>query len=563
MRVVGLSPLHHNASIALLEEGEIRSAIENDKMTRVRTPGFPDAALEFCLDSAGLKWDELDFVAVASQSEMGAVAQALRASRRSTIRWASIANNNLVDCGWVNQTNNLEISHQRRTAGPSVIYFDHHLCHAASAFYPSPFDRALIITADEVGDGISLMVAVGEGTRIRSVERFAFPHSLGKAYSLVTNLLGFRPHRDEHKTQWLSLAGEPVFKKLFVDILSREPGHVPYLDHSYFLYEGAGDCVFSPKFYESAGIENDPEKLREEVRTALASSIQSACSEILIDLAQYFQHAMGAEYLCLAGGLFENSLLVSSIEKSLGLNRVYVPPGPGNAGTSVGAALLTWYGTSPNKRSTPLNQVYWGPNFASEEVKYTLDNCKTTYSYVESDKNRIEDTVRRLVAGEIVAWFHGAAEFGARSLGNRSVLASPWAPYVKENINNFIKHREWFRPFAISVPQEDCDKYFTYSDLCSLMNSLAWIRPECKSLLEGFELPGGIIRLHVVKKEHNPLYWDLLKRFGQEASAPILLNTSFSLFDEPMVIQPRDAVRSYFGSGIDALVMDRFVLAKN
>jgi carbamoyltransferase len=205
---------------------------------------------------------------------------------------------------------------------------------------------------------------------------------------------------------------------------------------------------------------------------------------------------------------------------------------------------------------------YWGPGYSRHEIKDVLDNCKARFSFQVMRERQTDQAVQLLLSGKIIGWFQGAAEFGPRALGNRSVLASPWAQYVKENLNDFIKHREWFRPFAVSVPIEDAPRYFECSSLCESMNSLARVRPGVEGLPEGLALHGGLVRLHTVGKEANHALWDLLKRFGLQAPAPMLINTSFNLFGEPLVVSPLDAIRSYACSGIDALLMDNFLLTK-
>jgi carbamoyltransferase len=213
-------------------------------------------------------------------------------------------------------------------------------------------------------------------------------------------------------------------------------------------------------------------------------------------------------------------------------------------------------------RKSYRSNSYWGPSYSRHEIKDVLDNCKAKFSFQVMRDRQMDQAVQLLLGGKIIGWFQGPAEFGPRALGNRSVLASPWAPYVMENLNDFIKHREWFRPFAVSVPVEDAPRYFECSGLCESMNSLARVRPGVEGLPEGFVLPGGLVRLHTVSKEANPALWDLLKRFGLQASAPMLINTSFNLFGEPLVVSPLDAIRSYACSGIDALLMDNFLLTK-
>lgn len=209
-----------------------------------------------------------------------------------------------------------------------------------------------------------------------------------------------------------------------------------------------------------------------------------------------------------------------------------------------------------------MDHVYWGPSYSNQEIKNVLDNCKVRYRFHDSEDHKLEEVLRWLHAGKIVAWYQGSAEFGPRALGNRSLLASPWAPYVKENLNEYVKHREAFRPFALAVPSERAAEFFEASSCARFMATLGRAKPEARSMLESFLLPGDRVRLHAVERSVNPALWRLLELLGQSAPAPILVNTSFNLFGEPLVISPREAVRSYFCSGIDALVIGSFSLTK-
>jgi carbamoyltransferase len=213
-------------------------------------------------------------------------------------------------------------------------------------------------------------------------------------------------------------------------------------------------------------------------------------------------------------------------------------------------------------RKQGVSHVYWGPSYNQHEIYDVLTSSKVRYSTPKTTERRLETAIQLLQAGKIIGWFQGAAEFGSRALGNRSLLASPWAPYVKENLNDYIKHREWFRPFAIAIPEEDCPRFFECSQLCRYMNSLGILRSENNVLPDGFVLPGKRVRVHVVQEKANPLFWRLLKRFGEVAPAPMLINTSFNLAGEPLVTKPQDAFRSYFCSGLDALLIEGFVLSK-
>ena len=562
MLILGLSPFRHHAAAALLQDGVICAAIENDKLLRAHKRGSPDAAISFCLERIGAQRSDLNAIAVATRPTKAWLRRSLFSAKLSLSAPIAGAHYAASEIGTLaRELREMRTFRQRDGIPHKISHFDHHLCHAASAFFPSPFDRALIITLDEDGDGDSGMIAIGQGRDIRVLRRIRFPNSLAIVYSLVTELIGFVPRREEQKTQWLSLEGEPKFKAVFLDMLRKPLDLVPFLNSSFVERGVAKSLSFSTKFYQQVGLA-EGEQPGETHGRALASSIQEACAEIIAELAQDLRHQHSVQDVCFAGGLFQNALLVASIEKKLGINQVFVPPAPGNAGTAVGAAQLAWHVALGKQRQEPVSHVFWGPKFTGQQVKDVLDNSKSRYFFQDTDEHKLDTAIELLTAGKIVGWVQGACEFGPRALGNRSVLASPWAPYVKENLNDYIKFREWFRPFAISVTEEDCHRYFDCSQLCRFMNSLGWIRDGSSVLPDGFLLPGGRVRLHVVERRSNPLFWRLLKRFGDHAPAPMLVNTSFNLFDEPLVATPRDAIRSYYCSGIDALVIDNFVLSK-
>jgi carbamoyltransferase len=563
MRILGLSAFKHDTAAALLEDGVVKAAIENDKLTRSRTRGLPEPAIRSCFETSSVDWNGIDLVAVATQPLRGWSRKSWLRAKLAAVSPAASAYYGANEIGVLaRELNELRMLRSQAASRGKVIGFDHHLCHAASAFFPSPFERALIVTMDEDGDGNSAMLAVGESNRIRVLRTIPFPHSLAWVYSQITELIGFVPHLQEHKTQWLSLEGEPIFKDVFLKMVRSSERPLPRLDYSFFNRGLANQLSLSPTFFRATGVPSDRTQLGDDERNALASSLQAACTEVVTGLVEDVCRREGMKQVCFAGGLFQNMLLVASLEKRFGLNQVFVPPAPGNAGTSLGAAYLAWHHVLQKTRTQTAFHVYLGPKFGRQEIKDMLDNSKSRYTLTDTELRRVDAAVQLLNAGKIVGWFQGATEFGPRALGNRSVLASPWAPYVKENLNDFIKHREWFRPFAISVPEEDCARYFEASRQCRFMNSVAGVCPENQCVPESFLLPGNLVRLHVVEQRSNPLFWCLLKRFGEQAPAPLLINTSFNLFGEPLVTTPRDAIRSYFCSGVDALIIDRFVLSK-
>jgi len=565
MYVVGISSLKQNTSAALLHDGVVEAAIENDKLLRHASRGLPKEALRFCVEKAGIDWKDVGTIAVATKPTSAWARRTMLRGRLSAVSPVASAYYEAGEISSLARTlNDIRILRRNNDGSTSnVVSLDHHRCHAAHAFYTSPFEKALIITMDEDGDGIATTISLGEAQHTRLLKRIAFPHSLAWVYSQVTELLGFVPRQEEHKVQWLSVEGEPVCKDVFVKMFRHNGSPLPRLDFTYFRRGLPGRVAFSGKFYRETGVPERKPDFTDEHRRTLAASIQQAFAQIVGDLIQHYTRQYGVQQICLSGGFFLNSLLVSDLEKQFGLGQIFVPPAPGNAGSAIGAALLVWHEEMEKPRANAVPDAYVGPRFRHQDIKEVLDNCKSRYSLQNTEVRKVSAAVQLLQAGKIIGWYQGATEFGPRALGHRSVLASPWAPYVKENLNDYIKHREWFRPFAIAVPEEDSHRYFEASNLCRFMNSLGVVRDDCNVLPEGMLLPGRRVRLQVVERRSNPLFWNLLKTFGEHAPAPILLNTSFNLFGEPLVVKPRDAIRSYFCSGIDALVIDNFVLSKS
>ncbi|HEV2304073.1 MAG TPA: carbamoyltransferase C-terminal domain-containing protein [Candidatus Acidoferrales bacterium] len=568
MYFLGLSALAHNTAAALLGDAGVVAAIEESKLVRSRDAnGIPRAAIHFCMQCAGIGWRDIGAIAVANRPWRVWTRRAafhskfLATSPVSSAYYESKAIGELAT-----ELNNQRILRlMSADARVPLLAFDHHLCHAASAFYASSFSRALIVTYDEQGGGQSGIVALGDSGKIRVLHTTPFPDSLGWIYSQITELLGFVPHQHEHKTQWLSVTAEPRYLDIFLRMIRRPGSAFPKLDPSFFTRGFAGRLAFSRIFYEQLGITAQHQsELSDKTGAEIASSLQRACEIVITDMVRMLRERYNSDNLCLAGGLFLNPLLVAELEKNAGFAHVFVQPAAGNEGTALGAAYVARQGKIPAPAAHALSHMYLGPSYSNEEIKAVLDNCKATYRWIASGDEIIHQTVKLLLAGKIVGWFHGAAEFGPRALGNRSLLASPWAAYVKENLNDFVKHREPFRPFALSVPEEDASKYFQSTPVSAqFMASMARLRPQHLELLSAYALAQDLVRLHIVKRETNPLYWLLLKAFGAQAQAPVLVNASFNLFGEPLVVSPRDAVRSYFCSGVDALVIGNFMLVKS
>jgi carbamoyltransferase len=540
MLILGLGPFDRGSSVALFDSNSILAAIEEEKLTRLYdSSDLPRLALTWTLEHSGVKPSDLELVALSHTSE------------GSCVPWEG------------HSLSELPVSEVRDLLQgcSNAVLFDHHLCHAASAFYTCDFDRALVLTLDEGLPRRSGLIALGEGDDIKPLLTLCSDSSLGWFYSRVTELLGLRAHRDERKVQWLSKDGTSDFLPAFRKLFCRDQRGLPVLSRRYF--DGKPGCCseFRAAMYRDLGLRRSDLLSDSSLRAAIARSAQEVLEEVVLELANRFGRETGSDSLCLAGGIFENVLLVRALETRSIFRNVYVQPVAGNSGTALGAGFLGRKRITQRSGRARLQTLALGPCSTAEQIKSTLDNCKIVYRYLPVDQHLRDETSRLLLEDKIVAWYHGRTEFGNRALGNRSILASPFSEYVIENVNDYVKRREAFHPFALSVPAERASEFFHCGPNCSFMASLGSMDNTVRGL-ERFAFNGGTVRVHAVEREANPAFWKLLHKFGESAPAPILVNTSFNLFGEPLVADPRSAVRSLYSSGLDALAIGPFLVVK-
>ncbi len=538
MHILGISTLGRSSAVALIDDHSVLFAIEEDKLSRQESPDIPRLALERCLHENNLKISDCRAIALSERTASS------KGGKRRPVR--SALQQQLFDL---------------LRGGPRPAHFDHHLCHAASAYYTSGYDRSLILSLDEGAGSLAGMILLGDGDEIRPLHSLKFPDSFGWFYSRVTELAGLRPHHDEHKIQWMSKDGEPEYLPVFRKLFNWKSTGLPALNRRYFEPGPDHRGVFAPQFYRELGLSSRGNSPSPEVRANLARSAQDYLEELVLQLVANFQKQTGTHSLCVAGGVFLNVFLIRALETRSGFNHVYVQPVSGNAGTALGAAYLSRKKTKGHSGRAPLATLALGMQASSQEIKAVLDNCKITYRYLSGEEQTVEETAGLLLRDKIVAWCQGRSEFGHRALGNRSLLASPFSEYMVENVNQFIKHREGFHPFALSVPAERAAEYFDASPNCRFMASLGTLKRPVAGL-ERYAFHGNAVRVHTVEKSDNPLYWKLLHKLGESAPAPILVNTSFNLFGEPLVTDPRGAVRSFYCAGVDALALGPFLLVK-
>ncbi|MCS6951378.1 MAG: carbamoyltransferase C-terminal domain-containing protein [Bryobacterales bacterium] len=526
MVILGLSGLLNDAACALLKDGVLLAAAEQRKLARYFQPGqVPEEAITACLRIGAVRPAEVDCVALvrpfASGNEMA-----------------------------------VHLDLRQKFPNSQIVLVEHHTAHAASCYFASPFEHATVLTLDRAGDFRCGVLWRARGLQLVSERELYYPDSLGDLYGRVTELLGFKPNAEEHKVQWLSATtSDDRYVDLFRDILCADDAGWPRIDRSYFHDELRTRGGFSARFYQRLGLEEGAE-IPASLHAPLAAGLQRAVEEAVLRMAGE------GENLCLGGGLAFNALLVAAIERSGRWKNVFVQPAAGNAGAALGAVFYAWHVLCGQSARSGVGDLCLGPCYGPEEIKQVLENCKLRFRYVLTADELISAAVAELNDHKIVAWMHGRMEFGPRALGNRSILASPLNPYSTENLNIYIKHREPFRKFAASVPAELASEYFEVGPNARFLATVGRVRPAHRKVFESAILGADLVRVHTVSRDDNPLYWKLLHAFGEATGLPVLYNTSFNLFGDPLVCTPRDAVRSFYSSGIDSMFVGHFLLQK-
>ena len=522
MIILGIGGILGDTACAVMKDGRLVAAIEEKKVERHRIPGgLPDTSIAECLKLAGADASKVDCVALVRPIAFGP-ASSLHLELRAMFPNARLA------------------------------LVEHHMAHAASAYYATDFGEATVLTLDRGGDFRCGARWRACANQIQIDHEMYYPDSLGDLFGRVTELLGFEPRSEEHKVQWLSTEGDDSLVPLFREILT---ANTTLVDRSYLDDDRAGAGGFGSKFYERIGVE-DGAPIPQAKRAAIARGVQAAVVEKVLELAG------SGENLCLAGGVFYNALLVSAVEQSGHWNNVFVQPVAGNAGTAIGGVFYAWHSVYGQSARASLDDLCLGPSYTPEDIKQVLENCKLQFRYLMTTGELVNEAIRRIHDNQIVAWMQGRMEFGPRALGNRSILASPLSPYSTENLNIYIKHREPFRKFAASVPAEVAADYFEVCQNARFIAGVSRVRPEHRNTFESAVMGEGLIRVHMVDEKDNPLYHRLLVAAGKASGLPVLYNTSFNLFGDPLVCRPRDAVRSFYSSGIDALFCGNFLVEK-
>ena len=566
-KILGLSFYFHDSAAALVVDGRIAAAAQEERFCRRKhTNEFPKLSVEYCLEVSKVRSiNEIDAIVYYEKP----VTKLFRVVETMLDHWPRTYSAFVQQLpSYLSHKINVEAvirDHLPRYKG-KVLFSGHHLSHAASAFYCSPFEEAAILTVDGVGEKETVSIGVGKGNQIRTDQVIEFPHSVGLLYSAVTSYLGFKVNDGEWKVMGLAPYGKPSFRDKLERLVRFESDGSFGLNMDYFDFPHSSRCTVNPKKWElllgfSA---RRPDEPLTQVHQDLARSGQQLVEDLLSRIATHIHGKYHLPNLVIAGGVGLNSVANWKIQK-LGLfQRVWIQPAPGDDGGALGAAMAVSHMYYDEPRGPAMDHAYWGPEFSDDEIQDYLDRNQIVYEHLRSAGELVDRVSGLLEQKKVLGWFQGRMEFGPRALGSRSILASAADASMKDLINKKVKFREGFRPFAPAVPLENVHEYFDAEpgEDFPFMLKVPQVRVDKRHLIPAVTHEDGSGRVQTVTESSNPIFHDLLTRYGARTGVPILINTSFNVRGEPIVCTPEDAYRCYAYTDIDALVMGSFVITE-
>jgi carbamoyltransferase len=559
--VLGISCFYHDAAAALLRDGEIVAACQEERLSRKKHDSdFPSRAVKYVLHEAGIAPDRLDAVGFYDKpllkfermlsTYIATFPRSFNSFRKAIPVW-------LHEKLWVPSIIRKELKPYK---GP-ILFAEHHMSHAASCFFPSPFEEAAILTVDGVGEWATASYGVGRGTDINLFKEIRFPHSLGLLYSAFTYYLGFKVNSAEYKVMGLAPYGKPVhFERIMNEMVHLNEDGSFKLDMKYFSYDyglrmtnGAFDEFFG-------GPPRKPETWMAEREFDIAASVQKVCEEIVLKMVRHLHKETGLTRLCMAGGVALNCVANGRVIRETPIKELFVQPAAGDAGGAVGVAHYLYNGLERKPRGRAWTHAYLGPGYSDADVAEYLDGQGAKYRTL-SDGELVKTTARLLSENNVIGWFQGRMEFGPRALGGRSILADPRDAKMRDTLNMKIKFREGFRPFAPSVLADKSPEWFEMDCESPYMLLVAQVR-EGKRVIPSVTHVDGSARIQTVTRAESPLYYDLIAEFGRITGVPVIINTSFNVRGEPIVCTPRDAYLCFMRTNMDRLVLGHHVLDK-
>jgi carbamoyltransferase len=591
--ILGISGLYHDSAAALISNGEIVAGAQEERFTRIKhDASFPAKAIAYCLEHEGITLGQIDYVVFYDKpllkfERLLETYLAVTPKGFSSFRKAIPV--------WLREKlflKDLIIKELKAFSGDfdpeKILFTEHHFSHAASAFYPSPFDEAVVLTLDGVGEWATTTVAIGKGSKLEIVKEIHFPHSLGLLYSAFTYYTGFKVNSGEYKVMGLAPYGIPQYKDLIINkIIDLKDDGSFRLDQSYFSYT-SGLTMTNKKFSELFGHpvrQSETEELT-QFHMDIAASIQAVTEEVVLRLTRSLAKEYGISNLCLAGGVALNCVANGKILRDQVFENIWVQPAAGDAGGAIGAALAVWHHEFKMPRvPSPKDSMkgsYIGPSFSDSEIAAELLSAGAVFKKLNDD-DIVDKTAQALAEGMAVGWFQGRMEFGPRSLGGRSILGDPRSASMQKNLNLKVKYRESFRPFAPSVLSDHASDWFDIDCDSPYMLMVANIRESIRIEMtaeeqelfgiEKLNIKRSVIpavthvdysaRIQTVHQETNSRYYDLISRFNHYTGCPIVVNTSFNVRGEPIVNSPTDAFKCFMGTGLDILSIGNIYLQKS
>lgn len=593
MYILGFSCLYHDSGACLLKNGEIISAVQEERFTRIKHDlSFPKNAIKFCLSESNIQASDLDSIVFYDkpflkferilETYFAFAPKGFKSFSRSLPAW--INDKLFQKRKLISELKKIDIKVDWEK---KILFSEHHLSHASSAFYPSPFKSSAILTMDGVGEWSTTSLAIGESNNIEILKEISFPHSLGLLYSAFTYYLGFKVNSGEYKVMGLAPYGSPKYSTLIKDNLIKIfPDGSFQLNIDYFDF-CTGLTMTNSKFSNLFNKPvRDPESKLTQKDMDIAASIQQVIEDIVLLLAKNIKKETGQKNLCLAGGVALNCVANGKIVEEKIFDNIWIQPAAGDAGGALGAALAVHYLKNENERKInakkdSMKGAFLGPSYSKNEITKQLKKLGAIFKYYD-EKDLINKTAKAISLGKAVGWMSGKMEFGPRSLGARSIIADPRSKKMQKLLNIKVKFRESFRPFAPSVLEEDLDDWFETDTKSPYMLLVAKVKDKiCRKMTKKESNLFGIDKLNIsrsqipavthvdysariqtVSQDTNPKYHKLIKKFKQLTGCPILVNTSFNIRGEPIVCSPTDAFKCFMGSGLDILVIDNFYLIK-
>jgi carbamoyltransferase len=571
MNVLGLSFYYHDSSAALVRDGVLVAAAEEERFSRVKhDSGFPELAIAFALKTASLTIHDVDYVVFYEKpfvkfermllTAMSTFPRSSAVFRESMQRWIS-------DKLWIKSI----MSRKLEIPTSKILFAEHHVSHAASSFFTSPYKEAAILTVDGAGEWTTSTMGMGRDRKIEILKEIRFPHSLGLLYSAFTAYCGFEVNEGEYKLMGMHPYGKPRFVDKIYEIIDVADDGSLWHDMRYFAYHFSPDTTLNKAFGEHFGRPaRDPklgDKSLDPYYCDMAASIQKVTEEIVMKMARHAHAITGSKRLVMAGGVALNSVSNYKIMRDGPFEDVYILPAPGDDGGSVGAAYWAYNHVLDQPRGPALDHAYLGSEYSDAQIEEFLNKYSIAFEKIEDDEAFFDRAARLLVDGNVCGWFRGRFEFGPRALGARSIIADPRRAEMKEKLNATIKFREPFRPFAPSVLEERANEFFEIPEAerhfpARFMLYVAPVRVEKRAVLPAITHEDGSGRLQTVFKETNPAYHGLIRRFGELTGVPVIMNTSFNLKGEPIVESPAHAFNTFSLSGMDYLFLNNYVIGK-